>query len=207
MNPRIEPPPRDNLKRALFAIHSWPLQAGDLAYHEAGHIVAAKALGMPCHDARISPEGTAGRAGVLSPVGDKSITTLPPSPDEVTRVYLQAACLIWPGLGTADAALNYAVMLVAGRQAELIAAGIRIPGELRMHDPDHLQARAILTATDQRHATTYAQRMARHLLTSAWPELEAIAAELRATGTWTNPAAWVRESRSPSTTGDCENGK
>lgn len=207
--PQIEPAPRDNLKRTLFAIHSWALQGGDLAIHEAGHIVAAMALRMPSHDARISPDGTSGRAGVLSPVGDNSIATPPPSPspDEVTRVYLQAACLIWPGLSAADAALNYAVMLVAGRQAELIAAGIRLPGTLWMADPDHQQTRAILAATDQRLAMCYAQRMARHLLTSAWADVESIAAELRATGTWTSSAAWVRELRSPSTTGDFENGK
>lgn len=199
MNPQIESAPADNLKRTIFAIHTWPLQAGDIAVHEAGHIVVGLALGMPCHDAGILPDGTAGRAGVLSPVGDNSITKLPPAPDEVACIYLRAACLIWPGLPPADAALNYAVMLVAGRQAELIAAGHRLPGELRMSDPDHLQARAILSATDQRLAMTWTQRKARHLLTSAWPEVEIITAELRKTGTWTNLDAWVRQSRNPST--------
>ncbi|WP_157273622.1 hypothetical protein [Thiobacillus denitrificans] len=191
MNPRIEPPPRDNLKRAIFAIHSWTLQAGDVAIHEAGHIVAGRALGMPCNDARVSPDGASGRAGVLSPVGDNGITN-PPPPDEVARVYLQAACLIWPGLGTAEAALNYAVMLVAGRQAELIAAGHRLSGELRMHDPDHQQCRAILAASDQRLAMTWAQRQARHLLTTAWTEVEAIANTLREQGRWINSTQWER---------------
>ncbi|MDP1682212.1 MAG: hypothetical protein Q8L39_10625 [Burkholderiales bacterium] len=193
MKPTIEPPPRDTLKRALFAIHSWPLQAGDVALHEAGHIVAAKALGMPCHDASISPDGMAGRAGVLSPIGDSSITNPPPAPDEVARIYLQAAQLVWPGLPSADAALNFAVMLLAGAQSELIAAGIRLSGELRAHDPDHQQSRAILAATDQRLAMTWAQRQARHLLTLHWATVESIAAELRATGTWTNSDEWERQ--------------
>jgi hypothetical protein len=83
-------------------------------------------------------------------------------------------------------------MVVAGRQAELLAAGIRLSGELRINDPDHQQARAILAATDQRLAMTWAQRQARHLITTAWPGVVAIANTLRQTGTWTNSAAWVR---------------
>lgn len=192
MKPTIEPPPHHSLKRVICGTQAWPLTDSDVAVHEAGHIVAAKALGMPCHDARISPDGTAGRAGVLSPVGDNSITKPPMSPDEVSRVYLQLACLIWPGLGTADAALNYAVMLVAGRQAELIAAGHRLAGELRLHDPDHLQARAILSHTGQRLAMSWAQRQARHLLTTAWAEVEAIANTLREQGHWINSTQWER---------------
>lgn len=192
MTPTIEPPPPRYLQRVICSTQAWLPEAGDVAVHEAGHIVAAKALGMPCHDARISPDGTAGQAGVLSPIGDNCITTPPPSPDEVTRIYLQTACLIWPRLDTADAALNYAVMLVAGRQAELIAAGHRLAGELRLHDPDHLQARAILSHTGQRLAMSWAQRQARHLLTTAWTEVEAIANTLREQGCWINSTPWER---------------
>lgn len=207
MKPTIEPPPHDRLKRALFAIHSWPLQDGDVAIHESGHIAVGLALGMPSHDARITQDGTAGRAGVVCPLADKNIARPSLPPDEVAGIYLQCACLIWPGLPTAEAALCYAMMLVAGRQAELIAAGIRLPGELRMHDPDHLQARTILCHTGQRLAMTWAQRQARHLLTVAWPLVESIAADLRERGSWTNPAPWVRQSSYPSTIGDIENGK
>jgi hypothetical protein len=193
MKPTIEPPPHHSLKRVICGTQAWPLTDSDVAVHEAGHIVAAKALGMPCHDARISPDGTAGRAGVLSPVGDNSITNPPPPPDEVARIYLQAACLIWPGLAPPVAALNYACMLVAGSQAELIAAGHhRLAGELRMHDPDHLQARAILAHTGQRLAMVWAQRYARHLLTTAWTEVEAIASTLREQGRWINSTQWER---------------
>lgn len=192
MTPAIDPPPRDDLKRFICGTQAWPLTTGDVAVHEAGHAVVGLALAMPVHDARITPDGTAGRAGVVCPLADKSITRPALPPDEVARIYLQAACLIWPGLPTDDAALNYAVMLVAGRQAELIAAGIRLPGQLHMNDPDHLQARAVLAVTGQRLAMTWAQRMARHLLTANWPEVELIAAELRVAGAWTNSAAWVR---------------
>lgn len=199
---QIEPPPHDDLKRVIYDTHPWPLMgAGDVAIHEAGHIVVGLALGMPCHNARILPDGTAGQAGVLAGVGETVPTpdTLPP-PEDVAEVYRQAALVLWPGMPPAEAALNNACVLVAGRQAELLGAGILLTGELRMHDPDHQQARALLAATDQRHAMTFAQRMARHLLTSAWPEVESIAAELRKNGTWMNPAAWVRQSRTPSTT-------
>ncbi|MDP2111388.1 MAG: hypothetical protein Q8N48_00190 [Thiobacillus sp.] len=204
MKPTIEPIPPDAIKRRVFGIHSWPLAgAGDVAVHEAGHVVVALSLGgLPVYGARIAPDGATGQAGVLSPVGETVATaaTLPP-PEHVADIYRQAAPLVWPDLPPAEAALNYAVMLVAGRQAELIAAGIRLGGELRIHDADHQWGRAILAAAEMRLAMTWAQRMARHLLTCRWPEVEAIAAELRATGTWTNPDAWVRQSRNPSTTG------
>lgn len=208
MTPTIEAPPRDAIKRRIFSSHPWPPTcAFDAAVHEAAHAVAALALGLPVYDATIDRDGTAGRAGVLAPIADNILAKPPPSPEAVADVYRLAAPLVWPSLSADVAALNFVVMLVAGRQAELIAGGIRLPGELRIHDRDHLQARAILAATDQRLAMTWAQRMARHLLTSEWADVESIAAELRATGTWTNSGAWVRESRTPSTTGDFENEK
>lgn len=191
MKPRIETPPRDNLKRIVCGTQPWPLAGGDVAVHEAGHVVVAMTLAMPVHNARITTGAAAGRAGVLAPVGD-ALTASPLAPDEVARIYLQAACLIWPGLSPADAALNYATMLTAGRQAEMIAAGHALVGELRMHDPDHLQARAVLAATGQRLAMAWAQRQARHLLTAAWPEVEAVAVELRRRGVWINSAQWER---------------
>lgn len=200
MIPPIEPRPHNELQRVIYDTHPWPLMgaASDAAIHEAGHVVVGLALGMPCHNARITPEGTAGRAGVFNPIGEKSITTTPPRPVEVAEIYQQTALVIWPGMPPAEAALNNAIMLVAGRQAELIHAGIRLTGALSMRDADHMQASSILLASGQRLAMCWAQRMARHLLTSAWVDVESIAAQLRATGTWTNPLPWVRQS-SPST--------
>ena len=185
MTQPIEGAPADAIKRRIFSSEPWPPTcAFDVAAHEAGHIVAALALGLPAYDAAIERAGTAGRAGVLAPIA--AIAKPPPSPETVAGIYRLAAPLVWPALSADVAALNFAVMLVAGRQAELIAGGIRISGELRMHDADHLQARAILAATDQRLAMTWAQRMARHLLTVRWRDVEAIAAELRVVGTWAN---------------------
>ncbi|MDP2111867.1 MAG: hypothetical protein Q8N48_02570 [Thiobacillus sp.] len=193
MKPTIEPIPPDAIKRRVFGIHSWPLVgAGDVAVHEAGHIVVGMALGMPCPNARISPDGAAGQAGVLSPVSAIATADTLPAPENVADIYRQAAPLVWPGLPSADAALRYATMLVAGRQAELIAAGHRLAGELRLNDPDHQQARAILAATDQRLAMTWVQRQARHLLTTAWPDVQAIANTLREQGRWINSTKWER---------------
>lgn len=194
MKPTIEPPPARSLQRVICSPQAWPLASGDVAVHEAGHIVVGMALGMPCPDARISPAGASGRAGVLSAVGETVATpaTLPP-PEDVADIYRQAAPLVWPGLPSADAALNFVVMLVSGRQAELLAAGIRLSGELRMHDVDHLQARAILASTGQRLAMTWAQRMARHLLTSAWGDVGFIAETLRVRGYWINSTQWERQ--------------
>ncbi|MHB1245884.1 MAG: hypothetical protein ACYCZH_05540 [Sulfuriferula sp.] len=195
MNPTLEPRPPEDIKRRIFGSRPWPLVgAGDVAIHEAGHIAVGLALGMPCRDARVLPDGTAGQAGVLAGVGETVSTpdTLPP-PEDVADIYRQAAPLVWPGLPPAEAALNYAVMLVAGRQAELIAAGHhRLAGELRMHDADHLQARAILCHTGQRLAMSWAQRQARHLLTTAWTDVEAIANTLREQGRWINSTQWER---------------
>ena len=204
MTPTIEPPPPRYLQRIIFGTQAWPLMgAGDIAVHEAGHVVVGLALGMPVYGARIAPGGAAGQAGVLSAVGETVATpAMLRPPEDVADIYRQAALVLWPGMPPAEGALNCAVMLVAGRQGELIAAGHRLSGELRLHDPDHQQARAILAATDQRLAMTFAQRQARHLLTVAWADVSAIAAELRATGTWTNSAAWVRQSSYPSTIGD-----
>ncbi len=185
MKPQIEPQPPDYLKRAIHGTMSWPLLDGDVAIHEAGHIFVAMALGMPVHDARIAADGTTGRAGVLAPAGDTTSTPL--SPEAVAGIYRQATPLVWPGLNATEAALNYATMLVAGRQAELIAAGIPLFGELRMHDPDHLQTRAIFAQSGQRLCMAWAQRMARHLLTMAWAAVEAIATTLRTDFYWHAP--------------------
>lgn len=182
MKHRIEPPPPDTLKRAIQGTMHWPLLDSDVAIHEAGHIVVAMALGMPVHNARIAADCTTGRAGVLAPAGDTA--SAPLAPEAVADIYRQATPLIWPGMGTTEAALHYSTMLVAGRQAELIAAGLPLIGELRIHDPDHLQARAVLAQSGQRLCMPWAQRMARHLLTAAWAEVEAIAATLRTDFYW-----------------------
>lgn len=185
MKPRIEPPPPDHLKRAIHGAMSWPLVDGDIAIHEAGHVVVAMALGMPVHNARIASDGTTGSAGVLSPIGHAASTPL--APEAVAGIYRQSTPLIWPDLNAAEADLNYATMLVAGRQAELITAGIPLLGELRMHDPDHQQARAILAQSGQRLCLAWAQRMARHLLTTAWADVESIATTLRTNFYWDAP--------------------
>ncbi|MHB1360950.1 MAG: hypothetical protein ACYCWC_15385, partial [Rhodocyclaceae bacterium] len=162
----------------------WSLLEGDICTHEAGHIVAARCMGMPVYDARVSPDRAAGVAGVLAPSRPDQIGVAACTPDQTSAILLQAAGLIWRGLDASEAALRFAVMLVAGRQAEMIGAGQPLTGELRMHDPDHLQARAILQATNQRLSMTWAQRQARHLLTTAWPDVEAIAGALRRDGYW-----------------------
>lgn len=185
MKPRIELPPPDHLKRVIHGTISWPPGNGDTAIHEAGHVVVAMALGMPVHNARIAADGATGRAGVLAPAGDTASTPL--APEAVADIYRQATPLVWPGLNAAEAALNYTTMLVAGRQAELIAAGIPLLGELRMHDPDHQQARAILAHGGQRLCMAWAQRMARHLLTTGWADVEAIATTLRTNFYWHAP--------------------
>ena len=178
--------------RVVFGFQKWSLLESDIPIHEAGHIIAARCLGMPIYDARISPDGAAGVAGVLAPSRPDQIGVAACTPDQTSAILLQAVGLIWRGLAAPEGALRFAVMMVAGRQAEMIAAGQPLTGELRMHDADHLQARAILQATGQRLAMTWAQRQARHLLTTAWDDVEAIAGVLRTDGYWVNDRVEAR---------------
>jgi len=185
--PIPEPAPPDDWRRRVFAEQAWEPAAADATVHEAGHIVAAMAMGMPVHDAIVAESG-AGRAGVFAPVRDILAETQPPPAADVRDAYLDVICLVWRGVATGEAVRRYAVMLTAGRQAELMAAGVALVGELHMHDPDHEQARALLDATGQRLALGYCQRLARHVLSASWRRVADIAAQLKTTGYWSASA-------------------
>lgn len=181
--PVQEPRPPEHWRFRVFPPQAWAPTASSTPIHEAGHVVAAMSMEMPVYDAACVASG-AGRAGVLASVRSIPMETPPPPAEVVRDTLLDAFDLIWPGMPKSDAAIRYTVMLTAGRQAELIASGVPLVGELLMHDPDHLQARSLLAATGQRLAMGFVQRLARYLLAERWAEVETIAAALRQTGYW-----------------------
>lgn len=196
---QIEPPPREGAKKTIYGWMDWPPICADAATHEASHLVTARALGLTVHDAVTNKANNTGKAGIFGPVieplGDE-----PPPADAVASVFLRCASNVFPGLSEKDAAINFAIISVSGRMGELMAAGAKTTGTLQLNDRDYREARAVLLQTDQRLALHFCELMARHLLSSAWPEVEAIAAKLRKSGTWASPAAWGRQSRIPTTT-------
>lgn len=165
---------------------AWPLAGGGhLAHHEAGHLVVAHCLGMATGNAIV--RGSVGFAAV-------GMGTRPPAPvqaDTVPRdqpARLVSAMLdasyptYWPGKTKHQAGIDYATMLTAGRQAELIEADyILSPGEyLHIHDSDHKQALELLTHLDySRHSLGYCQHRSRRLLLDHWEQVETIAASLQ----------------------------
>lgn len=174
--------PPEAWQRRVFSPHAWPLEAGDTAVHEAGHLIAARFVGLPYQGAVITPDGS-GRACLFTSPPESVPSKLPAVSDADVDLF-DFCQLAFLGIPAAEAALRYVVMLVAGRQAELLHAGIELPSGrfLRMHDPDHLQARELLEKSGQRLALGWAQRQARTILGRDWHQVEAIARELRATG-------------------------
>jgi hypothetical protein len=141
---------------------------------------------MPTYDARVNRAGVAGVAGVLAPTKtDESIIGVAKlAPVDVAEIYLQSGRVLWKGTTDEESAIKFAVMLAAGRQAELLHAGIGLTGELRISDPDHRQARELLQRTGQRLSMRYVQLLARHYLSHHWAEVETIATELTQNGYW-----------------------
>lgn len=177
-------PPRALLKR-VFECTPWPLCGrGDLAVHEAGHLVVAGRLGMAVCGAAVNrSKGVAFVAGMHMPDQNPADVHIPET-NEACDFYHAAFNLIWPGLDHQEAALRFVVMLCAGRQAEMMLSGLPLVGQLMMLDADHMQATYLLHSTGQRLALGWCQRQARHLLSANWAEMERIAATLRQKGEW-----------------------
>lgn len=183
--------PPENWKRRIFSPWRWPLHGGGCdAHHEAGHLVVARVLGLPATGAAIFEGG--GLAGLVSlPDPDECIESHAKvlSADDaghelMAENLLGIAGLVLPDFSEQARAAAIAVMLVAGRQAELIHAGIEIPAGhcLVMRDPDHIQANIVLRQHGRGLGFGWIQRQARHLLKKHWSEVENVAAALRRDG-------------------------
>lgn len=178
-------PPPERWKRRVFAPWRWPLVGGgSVPHHEAGHLVIARALGLPAYGASVFEGGGAaylinmpesesarreGHAQILSPDADH---------ERIASNFLHIAELALHGISAEESAARVVSMLCAGAQAELIHAEIPIPADayLAMRDPDHIQAELILRKSGV--SLGWAQRQARYLLTMHWGEVDAIARTL-----------------------------
>ncbi|MDX9718944.1 MAG: hypothetical protein RBT67_16375 [Thauera sp.] len=184
-----EPLPRDVSRVYPLGTHpKLPRTRETVAIHEAGHAVIALALGLPCHAIRI--EGTERETVggfAMSPAADLATIGAPEihHPPETDRTAGLVAMLAHvKQVSTQQAALDLGTMAAAGRQAEILAAGLPWPGALWSEDRDGHDTRAYLATAFNPPPIGFAQRRARALLTHHWPRVQQIAAELTERGTW-----------------------
>ncbi|OYD54328.1 hypothetical protein CGK74_09090 [Thauera propionica] len=187
MNP--EPQPRDLGRVYPLGTHpKLPRTRETVAIHEAGHAAIALALGLPCHSIRIEGTGRETVGGfAMSPAADLDTIGTPAihhPPDTDRAAGLVAMLAHARKMPPQQAALDLATMAAAGRQAEILAAGLPWPGALWSEDRDGQDARAYLAVAFNPPPIGFAQRRARALLTHHWPRVQQIAAELIERGTW-----------------------
>ena len=142
-----------------------------VAYHEAGHIVLMQWVGLAPPLATIE-EGEARIHGAAHWPGSETLAALPePSADEDGALVATAAAVFH-----------------AGVMAEMAAHGIPWAGPVfYVDETDYQSAEAMLFERFGRHASgahAFAQRVALHVITGRWADVEKIAAELVTTGTW-----------------------
>ena len=160
-----------------------------VAFHEAGHAVVAMALDLPCHGALIKGEGAAAVGGFAqSPdaplaalVGSAQIHEPPPTGYHagITAFYAHHK-----KIGLETACIRFAMMCVAGVQAEFLYAGAQWPEIYVSGDKDHNNAAAFLRAAGYPARMSDVQHGAREILLREWDRVEAIAHELLENGRW-----------------------
>lgn len=161
-----------------------------VAIHEAGHAVVARTLHLPCHAIRIAGQAQEAVGGfVMSPAADLNIIGTPaihsPAPIGYTTSLVHALAQA-KHQSREQAALDLATMSAAGRQAEILAAGVPWPGTLWSEDRDGHDTRAYLAvAYPAPLGIGYVQRRARALLLQQWASLQQIVTHLVERGSWT----------------------
>lgn len=167
----------------------------NMAHHEAGHAVAALALGLPCHGARLTPSG--GEFFLIKPGEERIPETRDRDHELCVAGYRLAAKVHDPERGDRETALVLGTLLMAGVQAELLHGGFNQRGCLWLSDADMLEARLILSEHwgGGSGPLYHCQREARRILKERWPEVERIADVLNACGRWVpdrEGAAWMQ---------------
>lgn len=165
---------------------AWPLIGyGFLAHHEAGHIVVARELGIATGTAKVTESFGLAEIGLgtrpASPIKENATPKDQP-PGLAAAMFEASYPQHWPNRTKQEAGVDYATMLTAGRQAELIKARVNLaPGEfLRIIDSDHQQANEILQHLKlTRHALGYCQQKARQILLERWDAVQLLAAQLQ----------------------------
>lgn len=166
----------------------WPLVgSGYIAHHEAGHLVVARCLGMATGNAIVRADaGFAAIAmGTQPPAPVRADAVPKDQPTGLVCAMLEASYPAhWPSKTKHQAGIDYATMLAAGRQAELIEAGhtMRQDEYLRITDSDHKQAVELLDYLGlSRHALGHCQHRAKRLLLDHWEQVATLAASIQET--------------------------
>ncbi len=175
-SPPAPPPWRQRMPSA-----PWPLDGrqGSTAHHEAGHLVTARLVGFTPGNA-VASQGKGGRAMIgidgnaPDPITTDELDRPMPPPEIYAEVFDQTWPGSWGGRSYQQAAFDYCTVVVAGRQAELINAGVEIakPCAFPLWDHDHLVAIAILNRVGENAALGWCQARARELLAANWDEVE-----------------------------------
>lgn len=159
---------------------------GSLPHHEAGHAVVAIALGLPCHGAQVL--GHEGRCALYDALDAQHEPLLPPAPPGLAAsVHVLAARVhIGPSADDKNRALAMGAMLMAGRQAELLHAGLKLDGCLWIDDHDMQTAMHLLAPHFGAGSAPVwrCQQEARRQLSQNWAAVQAIAEELAVRGRW-----------------------
>lgn len=182
----IEPFPSAYWKRRFFL--SAPMPPIDwtpesVAFHEAGHAVAASALGLPIWSAKV--DGLTGGFAMLKSQEDGDSENIArPQPAEMAKVWNLAAKVLLPG-GEEERILAFVTKMMAGTQSQIMHAGFAWPGVVRLNDPDTLEAECLLRmALGSCVSLGWCQLNARALLSRNWGQVEEISAALLTCGEW-----------------------
>jgi len=151
------------------------------AYHEAAHAVAMEVTGRTCTGATIecdrAAHGMRGQAFAGSPMPSEQRDMRPADAPLSAPMFPDQKPLL----------MCWAAMLYAGSEAECRLRGITLDGFVEWPIPDHYEAEWLLSiAFGPRRGTTPAagcQALAREIVATNWPEIEAVADELMACGT------------------------
>lgn len=143
-----------------------------VAVHEAGHVVVMRWVGLESPEASISTEGGAVVGGEAQWPAREFFAQLPePGPDHSGKLAATAAAVYHAGVA-----------------AECIELGTAWSGPISYPQAsDYQRAEEMLRERFGHHSSAghaYAQQVAIHVLTAEWPQVQAIADQLVAHGSW-----------------------
>ena len=154
---------------------AYPVTRLGVCFHEAGHVVASRAVGLSIESAVVAVDSETGRV---------SGNVQRRCSDAYDRTAPAVACP--PGL-LRLAGVRMAATYLAGYQAELLYHHIELPGCLMLDEADiQMASRALRVTYRTVSGLLYVQRLARVILRTLWGRVEAVAYELDAKGTLNN---------------------